>query len=110
MKFILASTNIWLFSQQFSNKLFNKTTEKMKKVFALMSIVAMFSMVACGPAKENNEEAEKQRIEDSIRVADSTAAAQAAVEQEMEVVEVDTTAADTTAPAMEEGHEGHEGH
>jgi len=80
----------------------------MKKVFALMSIVAMFSMVACGPAKENNEAAEKQRIEDSITVADSTAAAQAAVEAEM--MAADTSAADTSAPAMEEGHEGHEGH
>lgn len=104
MKFILASTNIWLFSQQFSNKLFNKTTEKMKKVFALMSIVAMFSMVACGPANEKNEEAEKQRIEDSITHADSVASAQLRMEEEMNAA-VDTTVADTTAPAMEEGHD-----
>lgn len=86
----------------------------MKKVFALMSIVAMFSMVACGPAKENNEEAEKQRIEDSIAREDSIAAAQAKIEEEM-AQQQDTTAVDTTmeAPAeapAEEGHEGHEGH
>ncbi len=82
----------------------------MKKVFALMSIVAMFSMVACGPAKENNEEAEKQRIEDSITHADSVASAQKLVEEEMNAAVDTTTAVDTTAPAMEEGHEGHEGH
>lgn len=86
----------------------------MKKVFALMSIVTMFSMVACGPAKENNEEAEKQRIEDSIAREDSIAAAQAKIEEEM-AQQQDTTAVDTTmeAPAeapAEEGHEGHEGH
>lgn len=99
---------IWLFSQQFSNKLFNKPTEKMKKVFALMSIVAMFSMVACGPAK-NNEEAEKQRIEDSIRVADSNAAVQAAMEAEMNAAAqaADTTAGDSAAAPADGTHEGH---
>jgi hypothetical protein len=64
----------------------------MKKVFALLSIVTVFSMVACGPAKENNEEAEKLRIEDSIRVADSIAAAEAAAAQTAPVeTETDTT-------------------
>lgn len=84
----------------------------MKKVFALMSIVAMFSMVACGPAKENNEEAEKQRIEDSIRVADSTAAAeQAALDAQIENQKTEgTVPGDTTPTPIEEGHEGHEGH
>ncbi|MBI1221666.1 MAG: hypothetical protein GC180_03595 [Bacteroidetes bacterium] len=79
-----------------------------------MSIVTMFSMVACGPAKEHDEEAEKQRIEDSIRVADSTAAAQQAMEEEM-AAQQDTSAVDTSASMeeapmeapMEEGHGDH---
>lgn len=78
----------------------------MKKVFALMSIVAMFSMVACGPSNEKDAEAEKQRIADSIHVADSTAAAQKAMEDAM-TAPVDTTGADTAAPAEGTTHEGH---
>ncbi len=96
---------IWLFSQQFSNKLFNKPTEKMKKVFALMSIVAMFSMVACGPSNQEKEEAEKARVADSTRIADSTLAAQQAAEAM--TAPVDTMVTDTTAPAEGAEHEGH---
>jgi uncharacterized membrane protein YebE (DUF533 family) len=97
---------IWLFSQQFSNKLFNKPTEKMKKVFALMSIVAMFSMVACGPSNQEAEEAEKKRIQDSTNAADSAAAAQKALEDAM-TAPVDTVVVDSMAPAEGTNHEGH---
>lgn len=96
---------IWLFSQQFSNKLFNKPTEKMKKVFALMSIVAMFSMVACGPSNQEKEEAEKARVADSTRIADSILAEQKAAEAM--AAQQDTTVTDTTAPAEGAEHEGH---
>ncbi len=84
----------------------------MKKVFALMSIVAMFSMVACGPSKNHDEEAEKKRIEDSIKTADSIAAAQQQMEEEMNQQTEDTTATqDTTAAGTEtEAPEAHEGH
>lgn len=74
----------------------------MKKVFALMSIVAMFSMVACGPAKEGNDEAEKKRIEDSIAAANA-AAEQAAAEETVATETMDSTSMDSTAaPATEE--------
>lgn len=77
----------------------------MKKVFALMAIVGLFSVVACGPAKENNEEAEKLRIEDSIRVADSIAAAEAAAAQtepEVEVTDDSTSTEGAEVPATTE--------
>lgn len=78
----------------------------MKKVFALLSIVTMFSMVACGPSNQEKEEAEKKRVEDSIRTVDSLAAI-AAEQAAMEAAAADTTAMDTTAPAEGAEHEGH---
>ncbi len=69
----------------------------MKKVFALMSIVAMFSMVACGPAKEGNDEAEKKRIEDSIAAANAAAEQAAAAEAEVATETMDSTSMDSTA-------------
>ncbi len=73
----------------------------MKKVIALLSIAAVFAVVACGPSAEDKKKAEEARIADSIRVADSIAAAEkAAAEAAMQTV--DTTVVDSTAaPATE---------
>ncbi|TNE79971.1 MAG: hypothetical protein EP332_09470 [Bacteroidetes bacterium] len=80
----------------------------MKKVFALMSIVAMFSMVACGPAKEGNDEADKKHIEDSIAAA---AAETTAAEEVVATETTDSTATDSAAteaaPATEEAPAAH---
>jgi hypothetical protein len=63
-------------------------TKKMKKVLALAAITGLFAVVACGPSKEEMEQAEKARqdsiaaaekaVQDSIAQAEAAAAAQAA--------------------------------
>lgn len=77
----------------------------MKKLFSLLVVAGMISLVACGPSAEEKAAAEKAR-QDSINavveqmVADSMAAAQAyqdSVNQAMEKLRVDSIAAAAAA-------------
>lgn len=81
----------------------------MKKVFALMSIVAMFSMVACGPAKHEDKAADEQAKKDSIEAAaKAEAEMEAASQPEVdETPAMDTTAMDTTAKVEEAAPAAH---
>jgi len=47
----------------------------MKKLFSLLVIAGMVAIVACGPSAEEKAAAEKKKA-DSIRIADSIAAAE----------------------------------
>ncbi|HPI29687.1 MAG TPA: hypothetical protein PLC90_03255 [Bacteroidales bacterium] len=47
----------------------------MKKLFSLLVVAGMVAIVACGPSAEEKAAAEKKKA-DSIRVADSIAAAE----------------------------------
>ncbi|HPB25968.1 MAG TPA: hypothetical protein PLB59_10010, partial [Bacteroidales bacterium] len=55
------------------NQLFKP--RKMKKLFSLLVVAGMVAIVACGPSAEEKAAAEKKKA-DSIRVADSIAAAE----------------------------------
>lgn len=74
----------------------------MKKVFALMSIVAVFAMVSCGPSAEEKAKAEQKRQDDSAKAAQITADSLAAAQAAAEAAVIDTTVkVDTTvAPAV----------
>ena len=56
----------------------------MKKLLSLLAIAGLFSLVACGPSKEEMEKAEKAKADSLAKVAaDSAAAAQQAAMDKM---------------------------
>ena len=86
----------------------------MKKLFSIIAVAALSTaFVACGPSKEEIA-ATEQKIADSLatietaRIADSTAAADAAAEAAAEVARVadSTRVADSVAAASKGGKKG----
>ena len=68
----------------------------MKKVFAFALAAGMFAVVACGPSAQEKAEKAKQ---DSIKGADSIAAAQKVIDDSLAALTVDTTKVDTAKVA-----------
>jgi hypothetical protein len=78
-----------------------KVSQKMKKVFALLTIVSVMSFVACKSKPAHDAAADSAHMADSIKhVEDSIAAAKTAEEAAMAA---DTSVKDTAPAAATEG-------